>query len=286
MEVKNNKWCLCILSIMLTGFMTINLAKAQLVKGVVVNLGFGSIYSKNMNRMLAEKMTDDNYISLYNSHSNIGALVGAGAWFEYQLSERSFFHGGMSLNYQSSKLYINYSWDSLDYNKTGRAHRISSENSIKVFDISMPLVFKYKLFENKKYYFVSGLTFSFSTKPILKSLETQSFTEYQNSSVYETEIEKIKQKVVIKPYSSFNAQINMGFEKEFRREMKKIRLRAMVGLPFTKSKFYTKKASYYESFTNNQAFTMQGKNDMERQSKFKLNDFRKSTIVLSIYYAI
>jgi hypothetical protein len=255
----------------------------QIEKGAILNLGLGNIRSNNLNKLVGTFKQNDTLITTSDAHSSLGGSIGIGGWVRYPLNPKLSLLAELSLNYQSSKIFINYVWDSLDVNKSGTKHRISSDASIRMFYINLPILLRYKVFENKQYYVLGGLTFNITPHPHIKSYEEDITTQYLNDMTYKTTVVKVNEKATLDKYGALNMFLTLGVEKGFR---KKMFLSFKFNLPINASTLYTSNSSFYNNSLNNALFSAQGKMMAEGFTHILLNDFKRTSFVFSVNYKI
>jgi len=255
----------------------------QIEKGAILNLGLGKIKSNNLNKLVGTYKQNDTLITTSNAHSSYGGSIGIGGWVRYPLNPKLSLLAELSLNYQSSKIFINYIWDSLDVNKSGTKHRITSDASVKMFYINLPILLRYRIFENRQYYVIGGLTFNITPHPHIKSHEEDITTQYFNDMTYKSTIVKVDEKATLDKYGALNMFLTLGVEKSFR---KKLFLSFKFNLPINPSTLYTSNNSFYNNSLNNALFTSQGKMMAESYTHVLLNDFKRTSFIFSINYKI
>lgn len=255
----------------------------QIEKGAILNLGLGKIKSNNLNKLVGTFKQNDTLITTSDAHSSYGGSIGIGGWVRYPLNPKLSILAELSLNYQSSKIFINYVWDSLDVNKTGTKHRISSEASVRMFYVNLPILLRYKIFENRQYYVLGGLTFNITPHPHIKSYEEDITTKYMNNMTYDSRIVKVNEKATLDKYGALNMFLTLGVEKGFR---KKMSLSFKFNLPINASTLYTSNSTFYNNSLNNALFSAQGKMMAEGFTNVLLNDFKRTSFVFSVNYKI
>lgn len=259
----------------------------QEVKGLMFNTGLATMNSSHLNSNWGRKNNEDPLVKISDAHSGHGIMVGVGLFLQYKLSDKVSLVSDFTFNYQNSAIYINYLRDSMDVNKNGFRHSISSAGKLRLYYLSVELVTKYKFWDRRRFFLLTGVGCRISAPPIFKSSEMSVYSTYKSGYLISSEVSNQSDKVTINKYNPLSVYVSFGIEKELSKKMKKFMVSINYNLTLTNSPLYSTDPDLYNKSINNKVFSSQGKNESEVNSYAKrLNNYKISAVFFSVKYLI
>lgn len=266
-------------------FIFFSAASAQFSIGPKINLGAGRVSSKNLKDNLGFRNQTNPDIQIWDIKYKFGSQFGLGAYFEYNINDNFSLLSELTLNSLSHKITMDYFENDLDGSGDGDKKIITSEAQLKFTYFNFPLLAKYSF---EKIYALGGLSFNFIGRHEIFSNETKKTETYSSNILTDIKIETDAVTAELNVFKTSRADFVLGIGTFFDVADRKLSLDLRYYFPLTKTEMYTTSIAYEDNtFKNNEHFDVWGKTDAEIDARqYPLNDFKMSTISISISYAL
>jgi hypothetical protein len=262
------------------------------VIGLKINPSLGQLRSPDLNQSFEAQRNLDPQIDTWNSHSRLRANFGFGGFGEYYFSGKIAVLVEPTFNFSNTKILIHkVTSNSISAGKRDEL-RISSEASIHISYVNLPVLAKFVLNQTSRFYVVGGVAVNLMFKPKLTSKETSVHSYWTNNGVEDIIDSTIKvpvnAKATLNHFNPVRFNLVLGAGKMFRLNGRgrNLYIDIRYSLPLTKSQMYTN-GSNLDSSLNNRVFSYSGKADAEASVPGRrLNDFRLSVVTLSLSYTL
>ena len=271
----------------LVSFLFCITANAQFSAGVKLNLSYGGINSANLVSNLSYQQALDSKLTEWSVKERWGYGFGFGGFAAYNFTDNfsglveptiAFLNCGIDFTRVENKL---------DSKGDGDINTDITTSDISITYLDLPFLARYTFGENK-IFAEAGFGFHVAASPDITSTASSEKDSYKKGVLDKTNIDpQYTQTTKLNVFDNpkVNFIIGLGATTELGGKPLSIDLR--YNLPLTKSEMFTTDGGYNDGrFKKNDLLGYDGKTDAERDAPYLLNDFKMSTITLSITYAL
>ena len=262
-------------------------AQAQFSAGAKLDFSMGNISSQNLQKNLDYQRNMDVHITQWDVTRKWGLGFGVGGFVTYNITDRFSLLLEPTINFLSCGLNFKRVDNYLNNNGDGTITTQTTTSDMSLIYVSLPLMARYSLTKNN-FFIEAGLGVNFTGVPNITSTENSQTDHYNGGNLTGTTVDNsYSVKTKLNVFSSPRGSFIFGLGKSFDLGGRALAIDIRYSLPLTKSEMFTTDASYNSGiFGANNLLGINGKEDAERNAPYLLNDFKMSTITLSVAYTI
>ena len=263
-------------------------AHAQFSAGAKLNFTGGNIGSQNLQKNLDYQRSMNPQITEWDATRKWGMGFGIGGFVAYNFTDRFSLLLEPTVDFLSYGMDFKRVDDTRNNNGTGSITTQSTTSTMSMAYVSLPLMARYSLTKNN-FFIEAGFGINFTGSPKITTTENSQSDHYILNTLNNSTIDpsySVQTKLDV--FSSMRGSFIMGLGKSFDLKGRMLTLDVRYSLPLTKSEMFTTNVSYNSGlFGPNDLLGINGKEDAERNApSYLLNDFRMSTITLSVAFTI
>lgn len=261
--------------------------QAQFSAGVKVNFSSGIIRSSNLVENLDYQQRIDPRITYWNVDQNFGYGFGAGGFVGYELSEKFSLIAEPTVDFLKCGIDFKRIENNINTNGDGKVTTETTTSDIRVYYFNLPILARYNFTKNR-FFIQGGFGINICGTPSITSQENVQKDNYNNGYLANTVIEpSYKLETKLDVFTNFKLNFVLGVGKTFDIKGKDLSIDVRYNLPITKSEMFTTDVLYNDGlFRHNDLLGIDGKIDAEKSAPFLLNDFKMSSITLSVSYVL
>jgi len=262
-------------------------AQAQFSAGAKLNFSTGNIGSQNLTKNLDYQLSISPDITEWGVKRRWGLGIGFGGFVAYNFSERFSILLEPTIDFLKCGIDFKRVENNLDGKGNGDIKTESTTSNINLAYFNLPLLARYSVTKNN-FFVEAGLGINFTGVPTITSTSNSQKDNYNNGVLDKTIIDpSYTLQTKLNVFSSPRVNFIFGLGKSFDINGKALTIDVRYSLPLTKSEMFTTDGNYNDGrFQQNDLLGINGKIDAERNAPYLLNDFKMSTITLSVSYTI